>query len=134
MCALGIRQSLWRTVACRDLFESVFVARSEHEAVAEYEHVIRAYECLEDNGNKDAADALKRELQARKVQLGNMRGEEANMVLERRPERGALIQTLIFAEDVLRELGQKELAAAVSQLTEQMQERLRGNRRKKILR
>ena len=81
---------------------------------------------LREGERRDAADLLKRAIQARQVRLRRMKGAEAEIVLEREPKLGNTVEVLALASRLWREFGNEKNAATVGQLAELWTGRERG--------
>ena len=104
----------------------------EHRGESERDVVLRqikimryALHALAETEKKDAADLLERAIHSRELALEGRRDEEAMRIRQGAPSRGAQIEILMFAEKILKELGQTERAVAVGRLAEEMRGRER---------
>jgi len=97
---------------------------SERDVVLRQIKIMRyALHALAEADKKDAADLLERAIHSRELALEGRRDEEAVRIREGTPSRGAQIEILMFAERILKELGQTERAVAVGRLAEEMRGR-----------
>jgi len=98
-------------------------ARGETEADharRQLEIMKAALHVLKEGGKKDAAEILKRAIQARIVDLEEMKSLEAVIVRERKPPLEQQVEALGLASRLCREWGKEERARAIAGLAEQM--------------
>lgn len=81
-----------------------------------------AMPALREAGREDTAELLKRAIQVRTVNLKGLQGEEANMVRERAPKLGQVVEILRYAADLWTRFGDEEKAAVIDRLANQMWE------------
>jgi len=93
--------------------------KCEH-AMHQIEIMKSALHALKEGGKEDAADILKRVIQARIVNLEGMRGKEAEIVRERNPPLEQQVEILGLASRLCREWGNEEKARAIGGLAERM--------------
>ncbi len=79
-----------------------------------------AMHALQEARKRDAADVLRRGIQARVVDAKGLEGEEANLVRERAPSLGQQVEILAWAAELWREFGHEEKSEAVAELAERM--------------
>ncbi|MCH7870120.1 MAG: hypothetical protein IID33_00305 [Planctomycetes bacterium] len=89
-----------------------------------------AVEALAESQHPDAADLVERALRAREMALEGRRDEEARRMRASGPDRAQLVELLAMAGEILQDRGRSERAAAVGQLSGQLHERLRRDRRR----
>jgi hypothetical protein len=75
---------------------------------------------LREGEREDRADLLKRAIQARQVRLARLKGEKAEIVLEREPNLGQTVEALALAAKLWRKFGHQKNTAAVRQLAEKL--------------
>ena len=82
----------------------------------------QAIHALREAERTDAADLMRRALEARIVELEQVRGREADHVRERAPSLGQTVELLQLAADLWDEFGHEERAAVTRDLAERMWE------------
>ena len=134
---LSMAARLWRefdraekSAVVGQLAEQIAAVRrpraSERDVVLRQIKIMRyALHALAEAEKKDAADLLERAIHSRELALEGRRDEEAMRIRQGAPSRGAQIEILMFAEKILKELGQTERAVAVGRLAEEMRGRER---------
>lgn len=105
-------------------------AKSEREVALEQLEVMRmALPALREGERRDATELLTLAIRAREMMLEGRRGEEANRVRKRAPNRAQLAEILALAAKLWREFDNAKKAAAVGKLAEQMAARGRQRTR-----
>jgi hypothetical protein len=96
--------------------------RHEEQQWRDVQTMEQAIHALREAERTDAADLMRRALEARIVDLERVRGREADRVRERAPDLPQTVELLRFAAELWEEYGYEERAAVPRELAERMWE------------